>query len=119
MDARSIVNRLNATFRQAIPEATVLRGHAAGDSGPRLAGRLQHSAAGSLGRVDRRTSTPNLQKFLAEARKRPELAGVNSPFSAAVPQMFVDVDHDKVLKEGVAADRRLPDAADVPRRRCT
>ena len=43
-----------------------------------------------------------LQAFLAEARKRPELAGVNSPFSAAVPQVYVDVDRDKVLKEGIA-----------------
>ena len=44
----------------------------------------------------------NLQKFLAACRKRPELAGVNSSFSAAVPQLYVDVDRDKVLKQGVA-----------------
>jgi NodT family efflux transporter outer membrane factor (OMF) lipoprotein len=43
-----------------------------------------------------------LQKFLEAARKRPELAGVNSPFSASVPQVFADVDRDKVLKQGVA-----------------
>ena len=32
----------------------------------------------------------------------PSSARVNSPFSAAVPQVFVDVDRDKVLKEGIA-----------------
>ena len=44
----------------------------------------------------------NLQKFLDAARKRPELAGVNTPFRAGVPQVYADVDRDKVLKQGVA-----------------
>jgi HAE1 family hydrophobic/amphiphilic exporter-1 len=43
----------------------------------------------------------NLQKFLAAARQRPELAGVFSPFRAAVPQVFAEVDRDKTLKQGV------------------
>src|SRR4029078_13243228 len=43
----------------------------------------------------------NLQKFLEAARKRPELQNVNSSFRAAVPQVFVDVDRDKALKQGV------------------
>ena len=43
----------------------------------------------------------NLQKFLAAARQRPELAGVFSPFRAAVPQVFAEVDRDKALKQGV------------------
>jgi HAE1 family hydrophobic/amphiphilic exporter-1 len=44
----------------------------------------------------------SLQKFLEAARKRPELAGVNSPFRAGVPQVYADVDRDKVIKQGVA-----------------
>jgi HAE1 family hydrophobic/amphiphilic exporter-1 len=44
----------------------------------------------------------NVQKFVAEARKRPELDGIRPNFSPAVPQLFADVDKDKVLKEGVA-----------------
>jgi HAE1 family hydrophobic/amphiphilic exporter-1 len=43
----------------------------------------------------------NVGKFLAEAGKRPELAGIRPIFSPAVPQLFADVDKDKVLKEGV------------------
>src|SRR5512137_1163686 len=43
----------------------------------------------------------NTQKFLAEARKRPELARVTTTFTPTVPQVFVEVDRDKVLKQGV------------------
>ena len=43
----------------------------------------------------------NTQKFIAAARKRPELASVTTTFLPTVPQLFVDVDRDKVLKQGV------------------
>jgi hydrophobic/amphiphilic exporter-1 (mainly G- bacteria), HAE1 family len=101
MDARSIVNRLNSVFRAQIPEAAVLA--VMPPSIPGLGSQggftfwLQDRTGGSIDGLD-----ANLQKFLTEARKRPELAGVGSPFSAAVPQVFVDVDRDKVLKEGIA-----------------
>jgi HAE1 family hydrophobic/amphiphilic exporter-1 len=41
------------------------------------------------------------QKFLDEARKRPEFARVSTTFIPTVPQIYVDVDRDKVLKQGV------------------
>ncbi len=44
----------------------------------------------------------NLAKFLEAARKRPELSGLSTTFLPAVPQIFVTVDRDKVLKQGVA-----------------
>jgi HAE1 family hydrophobic/amphiphilic exporter-1 len=43
----------------------------------------------------------NTQKFLAEAKKRPEIARATTTFLPTVPQIFVDVDRDKVLKQGV------------------
>jgi len=43
----------------------------------------------------------NLTTFLDAARKRPEIAGVSTTFLASVPQKFVQVDRDKVLKQGV------------------
>jgi multidrug efflux pump len=101
MDARSIVNRLNARFREEIPEAFVLA--VMPPSIPGLGSQggftfwLQDRTGGTIGGLD-----ANLQKFLTDARKRPELAGVTSPFSAAVPQVYVEVDRDKVLKEGIA-----------------
>jgi hydrophobic/amphiphilic exporter-1 (mainly G- bacteria), HAE1 family len=44
----------------------------------------------------------NLDKFLAAARKRPEIAMVSTTFLPSVPQQFVQVDREKVLKQGVA-----------------
>ncbi len=44
----------------------------------------------------------NVDKFLAAARKRPEIAGINTSFLPSVPQESVIVDRDKVLKQGVA-----------------
>jgi HAE1 family hydrophobic/amphiphilic exporter-1 len=43
----------------------------------------------------------NVSAFMEAARKRPELAGLSTTFLPAVPQVFVDVDSDKVLKQGV------------------
>jgi hydrophobe/amphiphile efflux-1 (HAE1) family protein len=44
----------------------------------------------------------NLGTFLDAARKRPEIASLSTTFLPNVPQQFVDVDRDKVLKQGVA-----------------
>ncbi len=44
----------------------------------------------------------NLGIFLEAARKRPEIASLSTTFLASVPQEFVHVDRDKVLKQGVA-----------------
>jgi len=44
----------------------------------------------------------NLGIFLDAARKRPEIAGLSTTFLPSVPQQFVNVDRDKVLKQGVA-----------------
>jgi hydrophobe/amphiphile efflux-1 (HAE1) family protein len=44
----------------------------------------------------------NLAKFIAAAQKRPEIAGISTTSLLNVPQEFVDVDRDKVIKQGVA-----------------
>jgi len=44
----------------------------------------------------------NLAKFLAAARKRPEIGAISTTFLPSVPQQFVEVDQEKVLKQGVA-----------------
>jgi HAE1 family hydrophobic/amphiphilic exporter-1 len=43
----------------------------------------------------------NVDKFIEAARKRPELARVTTTLLPAVPQYFVNVDRDKVLKQGI------------------
>jgi len=44
----------------------------------------------------------NLDTFLTAARKRPEIANISTTFLGSVPQQFIDVDRDKVIKQGVA-----------------
>src|SRR5258708_14721562 len=44
----------------------------------------------------------NLNKFLAAARRRPEIGRITTTFLPSVPQKFANVDRDKVLKQGVA-----------------
>jgi HAE1 family hydrophobic/amphiphilic exporter-1 len=46
----------------------------------------------------------NLTKFLAAARKRPEIGTISTTFLPSVPQQFVQVDQEKVLKQGVSID---------------
>src|SRR5712672_3621257 len=46
--------------------------------------------------------TANLDKFLAAARKRPEIGSISSTFLPSVPQEFLQVNREKVLKQGVA-----------------
>ena len=43
----------------------------------------------------------NVDKFIAAARKRPEIAGISSSALPNVPQKFIVVDRDKALKLGV------------------
>jgi HAE1 family hydrophobic/amphiphilic exporter-1 len=43
----------------------------------------------------------NTNTFLEAARKRPEIASLSTTFLPNVPQKFVEVDRDKVLKQGV------------------
>jgi HAE1 family hydrophobic/amphiphilic exporter-1 len=101
MEAPDILRRLNARFAREIPDANVFA-----FLPPAIPG-LGSSSGFSLWLQDRSGGDPdylsqNLQKFLAAARKRPELTGVNSLFTTSTPQLFADVDRDKALKQGVA-----------------
>jgi hydrophobic/amphiphilic exporter-1 (mainly G- bacteria), HAE1 family len=100
MDAKGLVAKLNSRFKAEIPEANVFAFlpppiPGLGSSGG-FSFWLQDRSGGSVAFLDE-----NLQKFLAAAKKRPELQNVNSSFRAAVPQIYVDVDRDKALKQGV------------------
>src|SRR6266850_181157 len=46
--------------------------------------------------------TANLDKFMAAARKRPEIGSISTTFLPSVPQKFLEVNQEKVLKQGVA-----------------
>ena len=101
LGAREVLAKLNASLATEVPEAMAFAFMPPAIPGLGSSGGfsfwLQDRSGGSVDFLDQ-----NLQKFLAAARKRPELAGVGSQFSAGSPQIFADVDRDKVLKQGVA-----------------
>jgi len=95
-----VIRRLNGKFFAGIPEATVFA------FGPPPIPGLGTGSGFSFMLQDRSGGTPeylaeNLGKFLAEVKKRPEIGMANSVYRAAVPQIFADVDRDKVFKLGV------------------
>ena len=45
--------------------------------------------------------TQNVMKFVAAARERKELGSVTPMFAPAVPQVYINVDRDKVLKQNI------------------
>ncbi len=100
MLASSIVRRLNGEFRSKILEASVVAFEPPAIQGLGTGGGfsfwLQDRSGGTVQFLEQ-----NLQKFLEAARKRPELANVNSVWRAAVPQIYADINRDKVLKQGV------------------
>jgi len=57
--------------------------------------------AQNRGAGDPRATNAAVQKFLAEARQRPELAGVNTTFRANTQQLFVELDRNKAEVLGV------------------
>ena len=100
LQAQAILQKINGALATQIPEGVAFAFMPPSIPGLGSAGGfslwLQDRSGGSVEFLDQ-----NLKTFLAAASKRPELAGVISPFSADVPQIFADVDRDKALKQGV------------------
>jgi len=98
---QAIVNQINKRLATEVPEAKGFAGLPPAIPGLGTSGGfsfwLQDRSGGTIDYLDQ-----NVKKFLAACKKRPELTGVNSSFSATVPQIYADVDRDKVLKQGVA-----------------
>src|SRR5260370_10033018 len=101
MHARAIVDRLNGALARQVTDAVAF-----GFMPPSIPGLgnsggfsfwLQDRSGGSVEFLDQ-----HLQTFLAAARKQPELAGVTSLYSAAVPRLSAGGDQDKALQHGVA-----------------
>ena len=101
LQIQSIVSQINKKLATQVPEARAFAGLPPAIPGLGTSGGfsfwLQDRSGGSIGFLDE-----NLKKFVAACKKRPELTGVTSQFSANVPQIYADVDRDKVLKQGVA-----------------
>ncbi len=96
----AIKAHLNAELRK-LPEATAFAFAPPSIPGVGTAGGFTFVLEDRSGK-DVAFLADNLAKFLEAARKRPELTGLSTTFLPAVPQIFVTVDRDKVLKQGVA-----------------
>ena len=83
-----------------LPEGTVFSFSPPAIPGVGTSGGFQFVLEDRAGR-DVQFLANNLDKFMAAARKRPEIGLVNSTFLPSVPQQFVNVDRYKVLKQGV------------------
>lgn len=98
--AKNIVRRLNHEF------ATRLSQGRAFAFGPPAIPGLGTGSGFSILLQDRVGRDPayleeRTHAFVEAASKRPELAGTRSVFRASTPQIFLDVDHVKTLKQGV------------------
>jgi HAE1 family hydrophobic/amphiphilic exporter-1 len=101
MEVAGIMRRVNAELRAKILEANAFAFPPPAIQGLGTGGGfsfwLQDRSGGTVEFLNE-----NLQKFLEAARKRPELANVNSVWRPSVPQIYADINRDKVLKQGVA-----------------
>jgi HAE1 family hydrophobic/amphiphilic exporter-1 len=99
LTAKAIVGKLNAAFAK-IPEARVFALMPPAIPGISAAGGfsifLQDRSGGTVAFL-----AENVKRFVDAARKRPELQNINPNFSSSVPQIFAEVDKEKVMKQGV------------------
>jgi HAE1 family hydrophobic/amphiphilic exporter-1 len=100
LQADAILANINQQLAMQVPEAVAFAFPPPPIPGLGNAGGfsmwIQDRSGGSVDDLDQ-----NLQKFVQAARKRPELTGVNTQFSATTPQVYATVDRDKSLKQGV------------------
>jgi HAE1 family hydrophobic/amphiphilic exporter-1 len=97
--ANAIRQRLNRELA-ALPEARALCLPPPAIPGIGATGGFYFILEDRLGR-DPDFLTTNLDTFMAAAAKRPELTGLSTTYLPSVPQIFINVDRDKVLKQGV------------------
>jgi hydrophobic/amphiphilic exporter-1 (mainly G- bacteria), HAE1 family len=97
---QAVKARLNQELKQ-LPEGTVFSFSPPAIPGVGTAGGVTFVLQDRAGK-DVQFLADNLNKFLAAARKRPELSTVSTTFIPSVPQEFINVDRSKVLKQGVA-----------------
>ena len=97
---QEIKARLNRQLSR-LPQGTVFSFSPAAIPGVGTSGGFQFVVEDRAGR-DIQFLADNLNRFMAAARKRPEIGNLSTTFLPSVPQEFVDVDRAKVLKQGVA-----------------
>jgi HAE1 family hydrophobic/amphiphilic exporter-1 len=100
LSANSLIRTLNQKLAAEVPEAI---GFAFGP--PAIPG-LGTAGGFTFMLQDRRGGTVTqlydaLEKLIASARQRPELSSLVTTFRPSVPQLYVDIDQDRVMKQGL------------------
>jgi HAE1 family hydrophobic/amphiphilic exporter-1 len=98
--AAVVTAELNRAFSQEIREGAVVA------FGPPAIPGLGTGAGFTFELQDRSGGAPEYlaaqaDKFIAAARKRPEIGRISTLYRATVPQIYADIDRDKVTKSGV------------------
>jgi HAE1 family hydrophobic/amphiphilic exporter-1 len=98
--AAAITAELNQEFQKEIREGAVIA------FGPPAIPGLGTGAGFTFELQDRSGGDPNYlatqaAKFIEVARKRPEIGRISTLYRASVPQIYADIDRDKVTKSGV------------------
>jgi hydrophobic/amphiphilic exporter-1 (mainly G- bacteria), HAE1 family len=100
LSATGIMQTLNQKMRGAVPEAISFAFGPPAIPGLGTAGgftfMLQDRSGGTVQEL-----ADMLDKLTTAARKRPELASLVSTFRPSVPQLYAEVDQDRVLKQGL------------------
>ncbi|MCG6973614.1 MAG: multidrug efflux RND transporter permease subunit [Desulfobacterales bacterium] len=99
--AKDIVRRLNVAFHLTINEAQVFA------FGPPAIPGLGSGSGFTLMIQDKGGNTPDYlakqtANFVQTAVKRPEIGSIFTTFRASVPQRYMEIDKDKVLKAGIS-----------------
>ena len=95
--AKQLIQQTNLAFRNTISEATAIA------FGPPPIEGLGTSAGFTLQLLDRSGNTPQFldeqaRNFIAEAKKRPEIANAFTLYRSNVPQKQIVIDFDKAEK---------------------
>jgi HAE1 family hydrophobic/amphiphilic exporter-1 len=100
LSAKGLMQTLNKKLQTEIPEAIAFAFGPPAIPGLGTAGgftlMLQDRSGGDVQQL-----SDTLDKYVQAARKRPEIASLVSTFRPTVPQLFVDIDQDRVLKQGL------------------
>jgi len=101
--AKEIVALLNADFQASINEAQVFA------FGPPAIPGLGSGSGFTLMIQDKGGNTPDYlarqtTKFVQAAMARPEISSVFTTFRSNVPQRYMDINKDKILKAGISLD---------------
>jgi hydrophobic/amphiphilic exporter-1 (mainly G- bacteria), HAE1 family len=100
LSADGLMQTLNRKMREEIPEAIGFAFGPPAIPGLGTAGgftfMLQDRTAGTVQQL-----SETLDKLSQAARKRPEVGSLVATFRPSVPQLFVEIDQDRVLKQGL------------------